>query len=855
MGQQEDSHKGGQFNTFSGLDYTKRTMLLLGYLLALLLPPLTESVTISLASTDNTVINIKRIDNTSPPCYICAPNCKEMSLEISKGKKVDYTFSCKTPEMYFIMEINRTIDCSLRMCPSNITLHPSNLDGLNRTFFWNILTSKNNGLVLGFSTPLRQIHPSSLCSDLVSFNVSTYVRDSSYNIGTFCRNGTITRIKVQERGVISLSLPWNVTIKDPGISITNRSSIKRLSIVESTFLRESVVSLLSANYPGPFPHNEQMTWKFIFPENHAASVQFLNYTLPVCVKKDEHVLYYLPKSTLLKLTDKQPANILANFNVSLQNCEVDKQMSGHPGLSLNFSVTIQKSQGNTLYPLDLTNEKGLVVRIQKKSYGRTFTPVCVICKGPTDCDSNLVLEGGKYYRISFLCDNLNSLMVTAEKEIECWNLATCNISNMPLTIPRNFVDFPVQLESFTWKLIAPEYISTEIVSTSTYLQQSVSDKPCNSTSTGFAYDILSSTNKNYFKLGTFCPNGSIEKIQMRDNVTIILNVPRNGNPQKLLTHDLCVSFVSFIKEECIFTVSPKTQDAIYLQTPHWDYGLPDYVSVSWGINLPKKQSGRLKFGKDKMDILCEMGRAYVNIKEQIDDGPGIVRREDQQLPGPLDMYSAFWVNISNCKPLTGTKKLQLQLSITFNQVSPVLKIILISVASAVAVVLAVMAAVCCIKRKKKRVETPVGIYNSKVNTEAPRRQAFFKKGRKSNESHIYAVIDDTMVYGHLLQDNNGTDSEVDVYRPFEGPMGDVPPVPPITFPNGSTKDDVKETSIKEDVKIESINGDIIDENLALSMKDNEIYVFSKSISRQPVENEDTSITYMDDSRSGTMSSA
>ncbi|XP_056374413.1 CUB domain-containing protein 1 [Hyla sarda] len=814
-----------------------------------------ESVTISLPSTDNTIIHIKRINTPpSPPCYICAPHCKESSLEISKGKKVDYSFSCTTPEVHFIMEINRTIDCSLGMCPLNISLHPSNLDGLNRTFFWSILTSKNHGLVLGFSTPWKQIHPSSRCSDLVGFNVSTYVRDVSYNIGSFCRNGTITRIKVQERGVISLSLPWNVNIKDPGISITNRSSIRRLSIVESTFHQQSVVNLLSANYPGPFPHNEQMTWKFIFPENHAASVEFLNYTLPMCVKKDENVLYYLPKSTLLKLTAKQPANILGNFNLSLQNCEVDKQITGHPGLSLSFNVTIQKSQGNPLYPLDLTTEKGLVVSIHKKSYGRTFTPVCVICKGPTDCDSKLVIEGGKYYRISFLCDNVSSLVVTAEKTIECWNLATCNISNMPLTIPQSFIDFPVQLESFTWKLIAPEYISTEVASKSIYLQQSVSNKPCNTTTAGFTYDILSCTSKNDFKLGTFCPNGSIEKIQMRDNVTIILNVPRNGNLKKLLTHDLNVSFVSYIKEECIFTVSPKTTDTIYLQTPHWDYGLPDYVSLSWGINLPKKLSGRLKFDKDKMDISCEMGRANVYVKEQTDDGPGIIRREDETLPGPLDMYSAFWVNVSNCKPWTGTKKLKLQLTITFNQVSPVLKILLISVATVVAVVLTVIAIVCCIKRQKKQIEAPVGIYNSKVNTEAPRRQAFFKKGRKTNESHIYAVIDDTMVYGHLLQDTNGTDAEVDVYRPFEGPMGDVPPVPPITFPNESMKDDAKETSIREEVNNGSVNGDLRDETLALSMKDNEIYVFSKSISRQPVENEDTSLPYMDDSRSVTMSS-
>ncbi|XP_073406175.1 CUB domain-containing protein 1 [Dendrobates tinctorius] len=823
-------------------------MLLLGWMLALLLPPLTESLTISLQSTNNITISIKRGINTpSPPCFICAPSCKDLSLDVSSGRRVDYTFSCKTPELYFIMEINRTIDCSSGVCPLNISLQPSNIEGLNRTFTWNILTSTNNALVLGFRTPsLRQINPSSLCPDLVSYKISTYSRDSSCSIGTFCRNGTITRIKVQERGAIVLSLLWNVNIKDPGISIANRSSIRRLSIVESTFRQESLVNLLSANYPDPFPTNEEMTWKFILPENHAAIVHFINYSRPTCKKREERVYYYLPIYTGSTLMENQPANIPGNFNLSLANCEVDQQIIGRSGLSLNFTVTVQnKTRGtvssDSLYHLDLTKESGLVVRIGKRPIGRTFAPECVICKAFGQCSPELVLDEARYYKISFLCGDLKSLMVTAEKKIECWNLTICKISNMLLNIAPSLMDFPVRLESYTWKLIAPEYISTEIVSKSMYLQQNAVDKKCNMTAAGFTYDILSSTKKQEFKIGTFCPNGSIEKIQLRDNVTITLNMPSNGESKKLTNHDLYVSFVSFIKEECIFTVSPKTEDTIYLQTPHWDYGLPDHVSVSWNINLPKKQFGRLKFGQDMMDISCEVNHAYVKIKEEIGDGAGIARREDEQLPGALEMYSAFWVNISNCKPWPSTKKLKLSWSITFSQVSPVLKIILIAASSAVAVVLAVIAIICCIKKKKKKIETPVGIYNSKVNTEAPRRQAIFKKGRKTNESHIYAVIDDTMVYGHLLQETTGTDAEVDVYRPFEGPMGDAPPVPPITFPNGSTKEEIKDGSL---------TGDIMDKPLALSMKDNEIYVFSQSISRQPVENEDTSLPYIDDSRSG-----
>lgn len=131
--------------------------------------------------------------------------------------------------------------------------------------------------------------------------------------------------------------------------------------------------------------------------------------------------------------------------------------------------------------------------------------------------------------------------------IACWDLRTCNISNVALNIPESFLIFPVRLDSFTWKLIAPEYISTEITSKSLFLQQDTQDKPCNSTASGFNYEVISSTSKGQFRIGTFCPNGSVEKIQMRDNVTLIMRTSEKTNMRELMKHDLHVSFVSFIR--------------------------------------------------------------------------------------------------------------------------------------------------------------------------------------------------------------------------------------------------------------------------------------------------------------------
>lgn len=71
----------------------------------------------------------------------------------------------------------------------------------------------------------------------------------------------------------------------------------------------------------------------------------------------------------------------------------------------------------------------------------------------------------------------------------------------------------------------------------------------------------------------------------------------------------------------------------------------------------------------------------------------------------------------------------------------------------------------------------VGIYNGNINTQIPMQPKKFPNAQKDHDAHVYAVIDDTMVYGHLLQDSNGSfvQPEVDTYRPFQGPTEDCPP--------------------------------------------------------------------------------
>lgn len=327
-------------------------------------------------------------------CHIISSRRKETTLSIKSGDKIVFYFSCQDPENHFVIEIQKNIDCMAGPCPfGEVQLQPSTsvLPSLNRTFIWDVRAHKNIGLELQFSHPrLRQIGPRESCPDGVSHSISGRIDTSLVRIGTFCRNGTVSRIKMQEGVKMALHLPWFHDRNISGFSIANRSSIKRLCIIESVFEGEGSATLMSANYPDGFPEDELMTWQFIIPAHLRASVSFLHFNVSNCVKKEERVEYYIPGSTtnpeVFKLEDKQPGNMAGNFNLSLQGCDQDAQ---NPGiLRLQFQVLVQRPQdeSNKTYVVDLSNEQAMSLtiepRLSKQSRKFVLAASCVWTLGP-----------------------------------------------------------------------------------------------------------------------------------------------------------------------------------------------------------------------------------------------------------------------------------------------------------------------------------------------------------------------------------------------------------------------------------------------------------------------------------------
>ncbi|XP_054935501.1 CUB domain-containing protein 1 isoform X4 [Physeter macrocephalus] len=314
-----------------------------------------ETYEIALPHGSNITVLIKPGVPTLPAnvCHIISKGWVT-PLSIKAGETVVFSFSCQDPQNHFVIEIQKNIDCMSGPCPfGEVHLQPSTsvLPTLNRTFIWDVKANKNIGLELQFSLPrLRQIRWGESCPDGVTHSISSRVDTTTMvRIGTFCSNGTVSRIKMQEGVKMALDLPWFHNRNVSGFSITNRSSIKRLCIIESVFEDEGSATLMSANYPDGFPEDELMTWQFIIPAHLRAIVSFLQFSVSNCVKKEERVEYCIPGSTtnpeVFKLKDEQPGNIAGNFNLSLQGCDQDAQ---NPGiLRLQFQVLVQHPQNES----------------------------------------------------------------------------------------------------------------------------------------------------------------------------------------------------------------------------------------------------------------------------------------------------------------------------------------------------------------------------------------------------------------------------------------------------------------------------------------------------------------------------
>ncbi|KAJ8334599.1 hypothetical protein SKAU_G00402380 [Synaphobranchus kaupii] len=713
----------------------------------------------------DTTINIKRVVEESD-CTVCSnegsepPQCSE-SLKLASTQNISVDFTCPQPQDSFTVEIIRDIECT-ETCSGDIVVGEfPHFAEFNRTFTWYLKApSPLNAFQLNFLEPgMKQVLSSESCPDQLSYNIIQFQRAGLLPIGTFCRNGAITNVQVLYRGQVSVEVPGGMEVEPDTFKVLPGSEIKKLAVVNVKLpARPVATELFSVNYPNDFPDDDLMMWDFTVPSNYNYSVEFLKYSAPTCLKKGVVVEYKRKGGRYTfgsKLTDTQPQDQQGSFTMSLTNCETDHR-GNPPGLSLNFQVSVIKSSHPTLCTVDLQNEPDLTINIEKT----TTESLCEMKMDGVLKDKITVLPGTSTKLFFQDCPS-EELLLTISKTIGCHKWEECPVGGTLLNLPALPQCLPAPMESITWRLNVPEDGTVDLLPSTISLRQSLPSQKCNR-----IYSVLvAETDGTPF--GEFCPKGPISKVQIHANVTVTVAPRALGRSRASFFN---VTFSREITESYIFTLSPKVGSPAVVSTPNWPDSMRPYSTASWIVLLPPRYAAEVFFTNLSLPK-CSYRHTSIRVQTLGSLEEMFSRREDEEHVDKLSVPDSFYLNTSNCLPEEGEFSLLSKITLK-KKSNTLLAIILGTVGGLLLLMLIVLAAVCVvIRKKKKKMAEQASIYIPKGNIFRP-PDGNFPKSRGNNDSHVYASIEDTMVYGHLLQNPayNGpvTDKYGDVFRPVDG---------------------------------------------------------------------------------------
>ncbi|XP_018621445.1 CUB domain-containing protein 1 [Scleropages formosus] len=725
---------------------------------------------INITPETNATIILRKEDQSSS-CTACSsknskPPCP--SPLILKGTTVE--FSCPQPQAVFSVEINKNIDCSATSCQGNIVQsEPTFFSEFNRSFTWDIKAVATKGFQVDFPDPgMRQISPPETCPDQYTYTLTVYQRSGPAVIGVFCWGGPIRKVKMLYRGRLTLQVPGLRAVDPSVFNISIGPSIKTLAGVFVELPNgQSTTDLFSPNYPYGFPDDDLMAWNISVPPRHNYTVKFVKYTEPQCLKKNTEVEYdwRLQRSAVaMSLSDPQPSQRQGSFQMFLRNCETDRSKDA-PVLSLNFQVLVTRSSLPVLCPVDLPKEEGLTLFIKKQDP----TSLCEM-KMDSVIQEEITLRPGVKSSLSFQDCRSDELMLTGSKTIECLQWDKCPVDGTLLSIPTLASCLPTVLRNITWNLWSQDNTIVELLAPTGGLQQLLDGQECPS---NLSLAIMEGGGV-YF--GSFCSGGPLSKVQVHGNISITATPMGTLGLSWTKEPFLNVTFNKGKKsaEAYVLTVFPGTDSPALLATPSWPQGMLPNSTVSWVVLLPPQQQAELLL-TSKSQPRCAAGSSSV-VVQALGSSKPMLRRGEGELAQVerVTASESFYVNVSNCMPKQGALSMLTKITVQ-RKSNPLLSIILGAVGALLLLLFAVLVVVCVVTRKKKG-KKRVSIYNPNGNVFVPGISQF-PKTRENNESHVYASIDETLIYGHLLkktEQDKDQDTfrspQTDVYRTFTGPM-------------------------------------------------------------------------------------
>ncbi|KAJ8290842.1 hypothetical protein GJAV_G00018230 [Gymnothorax javanicus] len=717
-------------------------------------------------------------------------------------QKTAVKFTCSEPQKIFTVDLNWKIVCkgdSLGgKCSGDIVQRELlQFQDFNRTLTWHLEPEQPRSFQLSFSdVGMRQVLPEEVCPGLHPYVIQTFQSTGKVTIGTFCPNGVISSILAQSPSRLVLKVPGGQSLHPAIFKVSVGPAIKNLALVNVKLPPgSSAPEFFSPNYPHSFPDDDLMTWDFQIPTQHNFTMRILDFTEPRCIKKDVVVEYHTvdnPKIMKMfigkSLRDPQPVNRPGNFSLSLRNCEMERKAS--LGLTVHFQVSAFMSSRQASCTVDLRKEKekGVSFVIKNKEFKSN-------CEMKQDLLLREVIQmvSGNVYKLSFQNCSSEDLILTITKTIECQQWKECPVSSMALSVPTLRACLPMTVQSITWHLRAPEDGTVELLYPRSNLQQALPEKPCNA-SINFTVN-----EENGVTVGSFCPKGPIQKIQVHANVSLTAALTPSNDLSEALMSSLTVSFRKEISERYIFTVVPRKGVPVLLATPSWPEGMSDYSTVSWIVSVPPEHHADLRF-LNVSQPKCKTRHTVMKVQTLGSREEMFSRREDEKAEDELSVPETFYLNMSNC--LTELRAFRVLSQITLEEdSSSTVGIILGVIGGLLLLMLLILFISCVVLRKKKRqMDPPASIYNPNGASFASGRK-MFPKSREDNASHIYEAIEDTMVYGHLLQNSDYPspvtelqgNPEVETYRGYTGPT-EAPPPP---LPHSPKQDTSKQTEAPE----------------------------------------------------------
>ncbi|XP_055081457.1 CUB domain-containing protein 1 [Periophthalmus magnuspinnatus] len=776
---------------------------------------------------------------SDPECDVCTGgDCSNTERTITNADKVQLEFSCSKPQDVYTVKITENIECTESSCtPDAAEIDLDLFKGFKRTLTWDISLPPKTVLTLDFPESGLE-ETSGSCPDGFQYFISSSKSDGTPIKSSYCRGTslsslyqsgqtniilevskdqdlplTLFRANAAKRGSRMLTVTTDpdtkVTIrrdphgpdcdvcvtKDSKQTCTHKQVLRdprnvtvefscktpqdyfTVEIIRDVDCAKTSCSsdILQTEY-SMFPNfNRTFIWDLKVVPTQAFQLNFPEPGMRQIPNKhscpDEHtysVVTYLrtgPATIGTFCKEGAVSSVLVRYKGRMF-LEVPGDRKLDP-VDFKFS---HGPQTDILCTVDLSTQQSLSLQIEKVG----SDPNCEMTLD-SKLQTKINVASGTKGKLSFLdCPN-EDLQLTTTQVIECQDYSSC--PEYLLTTPKLDSCLPMPLHSATWKIVMPEDGTVDLVSPTGTLKQSLVGQECRGPVS------LHLEESEGVSMGDFCFNGPIQKVQAHTNISITV---KTNDLKKYKGHFLNVSFSPEISETMIYRVTPDPTAPSLLGTPNWPRGMSRSSTVSWIMTLPRNYQALLHF-PNVSQPKCADRHTSITVQMLGYEEELMSRREDEMMDEKLIVPYSFYLNMSNCVPEEGD--FGAVTKIVLQKKSNLLAIVL-GIAGALLLLLIILVVVCVmVKKKKQKMSNESSIYIGKGNIFRPSDRTF-SKSRSDNDSHVYASIDETLTYGHLLGDGSYADSmsdhfkgiQTDSYHTFTGPT-DTPALPTIKEPD------------------------------------------------------------------------